>query len=226
MESPLIQTQAVKEYNKASKGSIKLYPSLELVRLEKKFFTKKNSKILEYGFGGGSNTIHLLKRNYKIFGIDAAKGMVKITKERVKKNKLSKRCELKLLKADMNKLPYKDKFFDYIVAMSVLSLLGSRIKIQYLLSEFKRILKPKGRLILDINDHKSEFASNKRQIEKNVFVNKSTKNKSLRYFCLKNEKEFIKIVQPFFLIKDVGFSSHKLFGREITEFIISAENSS
>ena len=60
----------------------------------------------------------------------------------------------------------------------------------------------------------------------NVFVNKSTKNKSLRYFCLKNEKEFIKIVQPFFLIKDVGFSSHKLFGREITEFIISAENSS
>ena len=53
--------------------------------------------------------------------------------------------------------------------MSVLSLLGSEKKIKNLLNEFKRVLKPNGKLILDINDHKSEFALNKKQIEKMFF---------------------------------------------------------
>ena len=107
--------------------------------------------------------------------------------------------------------------------MSVLSLLGSEKKIKNLLNEFKRVLKPNGKLILDINDHKSEFALNKKQIEKNVFLTKPVNDKEVRTFCLKNEKDFKKIVSSYFLIKDIGFSSHKLFGREITEFIISAQ---
>ena len=37
--------------------------------------------------------------------------------------------------------------------MSVISLLGAEKKIKFLLSEFKRILKPRGKIIIDINDH-------------------------------------------------------------------------
>ena len=32
------------------------------------------------------------------------------------------------------------------------------------------------------------------------------------------------LLEDFFDIKDLGFSSHKVFGRTITEFIICAEN--
>lgn len=223
MNNPFIQIKALHEYEKASKGPIKLYPSLELVRLEQKFFNKKKGKVLEYGFGSGCNTIHLLKCGYKLFGIDVSKGMLNVTSKRLKKAKLKKNCNLKILGLNDKKLPYKKNFFDYIIAMSVLSLLGSEKKIKNLLKEFKRVLKPNGKLILDINDHKSEFALNKKQIEKNVFLTKPVNDKEVRTFCLESEKDFKKIVSPYFSIKDIGFSSHKLFGREITEFIISAQ---
>lgn len=223
MNNPFIQIEALHEYEKASKGPIKLYPSLELVRLEQKFFNRKKGKVLEYGFGSGCNTIHMLKCGYKLFGIDVSKGMLNATSKRLKKEKLAKNCNLKILGLNDKKLPYKKNFFDYIIAMSVLSLLGSEKKIKNLLNEFKRVLKPNGKLILDINDHKSEFALNKKQIEKNVFLTKPVNDKEVRTFCLKNEKDFKKIVSSYFLIKDIGFSSHKLFGREITEFIISAQ---
>ncbi len=45
--------------------------------------------------------------------------------------------------------------------MSVLSLLGSEKKIKFLLSELKRVLKPRGKIILDINTNKSEFGKKK-----------------------------------------------------------------
>lgn len=223
MHSPFIQIKALDEYEKASSGPIKLYPSLELVRLEKKFFEKKDGKVLEYGFGSGCNSIHLLKCGYKLYGIDVSKGMLQVTRKRVIKNGLSRYCKLNILTPNMKKLPYKSNFFDYVVAMSVLSLLGSEKKIKNLLREFNRVLKPGGRVVIDINDQNSEFAVNNLQIKKNIFLTKPIGQGVIKSFCLKNEKDFIKIVKPFFLIKDVGFSSHKLFGREITEFIISAE---
>ena len=46
MNNPFIQIKALHEYEKASKGPIKLYPSLELVRLEQKFFNKKKARFL------------------------------------------------------------------------------------------------------------------------------------------------------------------------------------
>ena len=50
----------------------KNYP-LELVRLEKLFLKSSGKKILEYGFGSGVNTIHLLKCGYLITAIDVVK---------------------------------------------------------------------------------------------------------------------------------------------------------
>ena len=42
--------------------------------------------------------------------------------------------------------------------MSVISLLGNENSVKRLLSEFVRVLKPNGKLIIDINDHESEFS--------------------------------------------------------------------
>ena len=76
---------------------------------------------------------------------------------------------------------------------------------------------------MDINDHQSEFSQNKKQIEKNVFLSKPV-DKEIRCYCLESEKDFINLAEPYFAITDSGFSSHKVFGRQITEFIICAEN--
>ena len=77
------------------------------------------------------------------------------------------------------------------------------------------------KLIIDINDHQSEFSKNNSQIKKNIFLTKIV-DKKIKTFCLKNVGEFKKLISKYFKVVDAGFSSHKIFKRKITEFIICA----
>jgi hypothetical protein len=42
------------------------YPNLDLVRLAAKYFTDKNTKVLDFGFGSGENLFHLYKRDFHV----------------------------------------------------------------------------------------------------------------------------------------------------------------
>ncbi len=216
---PLVQIAAIEEYEKGNSETSKNYPSLELVRLEQVFFKNKFGHILEYGFGSGCNTEHLLKKGYKVTGIDVSKNAIKFSKQRLKKYK--KKVKLLRLLKNSKQLPFKNDSFDYIVAISVLSLLGSKKKIQYLLSELSRVLKPDGKIILDINSINSEFGQKK--ISRNVFQTKILKNNILTY-CSTNLKDFENLVSKNFRVKDKGYTKFRIFNRKIEEFIISAVN--
>lgn len=219
-EFKFVQKSAITQYEKAAQGDVKLYPSLELVRLEKWFFESKKGKLLEYGFGSGCNTIHLLKCGYRVYGLDVSKNWIKRTTKRIANIKeIKKKAKLIYFRPESKSLPFPDRSFDYIVAMSVLSLLGDEKKVKNLLEEFARILKPKGKIILDINDQKSSFSGKKNNIKKNIYKAKPV-NGYIKTFCLKSEKDFKNLVKKYFKIKDIGFSSHKIFKRTITEFII------
>ena len=224
----LIQKNAKYNWNLAFKnGSDKKFPSLELVRLESIFLKEeKNSKLLEYGFGSGCNTIFLLEKGYKVVGVDISNYAKIHTQKKIKKKnkKLLKNLSFKILNDKSTKLPFKENSFDFIIALSVLSLLGSETKVNHLLSEFRRILKSNGKIILDINDQNSEFSKGLKKVSKNIFLNipKDKKLKSFKSYCLPNLKEFSKLVSNYFKIKDSGYSSFKIFKRRINEWIISA----
>ncbi len=219
---PLVQESAISQYEKAAKGDVKLYPSLELVRLIKWFLKSNKGKMLEYGFGSGCNTIHLLKSGYNVYGLDVSTNWIKKTNLRIKKIKSIKRKpKLIRLLPNSKKLPFPTNYFNYIIAMSVLSLLGNRRKVKNLLEEFRRILKPNGKIILDINDQKSVFSGKDNKIKNNIYKAKPV-DSYISTYCLRTEKDFKNLIKPYFKIKDTGFSSHKLMNRTITEFIICA----
>ena len=140
-----------------------------------------------------------------------------------KKYDYSKKLHLSLINENTRSLNFDDNYFDYIVAMSVLSLLGSEKRIRLLLSEFKRVLRKGGRIVLDINDQDSEFSKGKKQKGKNVFL-AGPYNDKISCYCIETEKEFVDLVKDYFLIKDSGYSCHKLFGRRINEWIVCGEN--
>ena len=218
---PLVQPDAISEYNNALLGETKTYPSLELVRLEKVFLKgNKKTKLLEIGYGGGCNTIHLMKCGYSLTGIDVAKNAKKVVKKKIRQSKLKKKINLKILNPRAKRLPFKDKSFDGIIAMSVLSLLGSQKKINNLLKELKRVLKPDGKIILDINDQSSEFSIGKK-VKKNTFLTK-IQNKKILTYCPKTKQEFKNLARKHFKIIDVGYTSFEIFKRKIREFIICA----
>ena len=78
----------------------------------------------------------------------------------------------------------------------MLSLLGNENSVKRLLSEFVRVLKPNGKLIIDINDHESEFSKNSQQIRKNIFLTKLV-DKKIKTFCLKNISQFKKLISKY-----------------------------
>ena len=74
-----------------------------------------------------------------------------------------------------------------------------------------------------IFDENSKSPGGKSRVEKNIFSTNKT-NDQIRYFCLKTVDDFENLIKPYFNVMDKGFSSHQVFGRKITEFIICATN--
>ena len=191
IRSRFVQKKAIDQYNKSILVSNKDYPSLELVRLEKKFFQNPKGKLLEYGFGSGCNTLHLLKKNYNVVALDVASNAIKKFK---KKNKKYKNISYVLLNPKLKKLPFKTETFDYIVAMSVLSLLGTKKRVVATLKEFYRILKLNGKLILDINSSKSDVTKKKHSKNKQNLT--YVVDDYIKTYCVKSKLEFKEIVKP------------------------------
>ena len=125
----LVQSEVLKKWEKAyADGSDKRYPSIDLVRLEYWFFKHPGQgRLLEYGFGSGVNTIHLLECGYEVVGLDAARGAKRVVERKMDRYpELKNRMTLLHLPSDAEALPFEENTFDSLVCMSVLSLLGSR----------------------------------------------------------------------------------------------------
>ena len=104
--------------------------------------------VFEVGFGTGQIVIASAVKVGKdghIFGIDISSKMLKKTRKRVKKRKLTKRVDLQL--GDTRHLPYTSGIFDVVFTSYLLDLIDTSA-ISHVLQEFKRVLKPGGRLVV------------------------------------------------------------------------------
>ncbi len=200
----LIVKKNVEKYDKIYiRGQNHNYPNLDLVRIQKIFLKNYLGKTLDYGFGTGENLIFLSKEGHKMFGLETSPTVINLVKKKLKKNKV--KSNLSILK-NSKKLPYKKNFFNNIVCISVLSQLKTKKNVEHLLSEFLRVLKKDGNLIIDINGPKSGH-----------FFNKND------YYSLKSKQIFIKLLKK---NKFKVLSSGEVFTSYLTikdhEFILIA----
>jgi ubiquinone/menaquinone biosynthesis C-methylase UbiE len=115
--------------------------AIDVARLE-------GDNVLEVGFGTGQILVELARRlgeTGKAYGIEISPKMLERTMQRVEKEGLSSRVDLRL--GDARKLPYEDETFDVLFNSYMLDLIDTP-EIPQILSEFKRVLKPDGRLVL------------------------------------------------------------------------------
>jgi len=214
----LILKKNVKEYDRVYLlGQNHKYPNLNLVRIQKKYLKNNYGKILDFGCGSGENSMFLSRCGYKVVSLDASKQALKIVRRKNKKIK----NKLKIfLFTNSNKLPFKDNFFDYIICLSMISLLGSKKNIIKLIKEFQRILKPGGKLVIDVNAPKGDFYK-KANIKKDnaYFSLKSKKNKNLiKVYKCKSKKEFLSFFKGFSL-DDIGEIYYKYLDFNDHEFL-------
>lgn len=109
---------------------------------------KRGYMVFEVGFGTGQIVIELALRvgnEGMVYGIDLSRKMLEKTRKRVQKHGLTGRVNLQL--GDARKLPYMNKLFNVVFNSYMLDLIDTP-EIPKVLKEFKRVLKPGGRLIL------------------------------------------------------------------------------
>jgi demethylmenaquinone methyltransferase/2-methoxy-6-polyprenyl-1,4-benzoquinol methylase len=120
----------------------KKYRNMALERLN----IKRGETVLEIGFGTGHCLKQIAKsvgKTGKVYGVDISSGMLEVTRKRLEKAGLMDRVELYC--GDTVKMPYDEHKFDAVFMSFTLELFDTP-EIPKILSEIKRVLKPKGRL--------------------------------------------------------------------------------
>ena len=207
------------------KGYDKSYPHIELVRLEKLFLDKDKKNTLDYGTGHCANGIHLLKKGYNVTFCDISKNALKIVKKKINKKYKGKTTYLYLRNIKLlNKKIYQESF-DNIVCLSVINNLDSLKQFKKIFLIFKKILKPKGKLIIDTNLAKNNYKILKK-INSTTILTSLDKNNRFKFkMCFpKSINQFSKILTSSgFTILDIGHSSFKVFNQFEKEILFCAK---
>ena len=114
---------------------------------------QNGEKVIEVAFGTGLNFVEILKRNRCgwVNGIDVSMKMLERTKKRISK---TGQKNFTLYLCDCRHLPFEDGAFDVLMNQYLLDILPVEDFIP-ILSEFKRVLKTGGRIVL-VNMTKGE----------------------------------------------------------------------
>ena len=122
---------------------------------------QKDDTYLEIGFGSGVFINKYLTHISRIAGIDYSEDMVKLASNVNKKLIESGKAEFK--QGDASVLPWGNNEFSVVAAIEVFFFLNDADKV---LNEIFRVLKPNGRLIIEMSFNKDDGMDHRRHIKK------------------------------------------------------------
>ena len=102
--------------------------------------------VLDVGIGTGRGSIPLAKAGYNVSGIDSSQAMLDETQ------RLAGNIPMNLQVGDVQAVPHADESFDFLLSLNVMVHFPHW---QNVLTEWKRVMRPGGRIIFDIHsfDH-------------------------------------------------------------------------
>ncbi|MEM9822528.1 MAG: class I SAM-dependent methyltransferase [Bacteroidota bacterium] len=135
-----------------------------------------NSQILDAGCGYGRNSEWFIRHQYPIYGIDQNREAIEALYQSIKTWNPSyptKRFEI----GTIEKLPYKDRSFDFVFSSAVLHFAQNRAHFIRMFDELCRVLKPNGILWFRMTT-KHTLETFAQQIEGDVYA---LPDESIRY---------------------------------------------
>ena len=123
---------------------------------------KAGEKILEVAVGPGLTITELARRigkETRIYGVDTSTGMLALAKQNLVAHGFS---NFDLKEADSRQLPFEDNTFDFLYNGYMLDLIPIQ-DMPKILNEFRRVLKPGGRMVLLNMSKRDEAAKSSRE---------------------------------------------------------------
>lgn len=149
------------------------------------------AKFLDIGCGTGHSMRALIEKDFQVKGVDIAEPMLSIARKK----------GLDVFKADFtNRIPFDSEVFDYVISISTLQWVFHGFKPEIILekgkktaAEIKRVLKPKGRAIIQFYPKSTEqldlagriFRKTKFQVTKIIDDPKIPKLRKIYLLCSK-----------------------------------------
>jgi ubiquinone/menaquinone biosynthesis C-methylase UbiE len=116
---------------------------------------KGQEVILDAGCGTGTNIMLLHSKVKRIIGIDYARGAIQRCQRWINAEKIQ---NVEVREASITKVPLPDCFVDKVICMSVLQYIDDR-ELNTALSEFRRVLRNHGVLVLHVKNLSSLYLS-------------------------------------------------------------------
>ena len=232
--SKIVREETAKRFETVyESGWDKKYPSIDLVRLELWYFKKRPGRSLDYGCGPGTNGLHLLDSGYEVLFTDVVRQALKKVEEKlhVRPEEVRSRATIRPVDLSADSLPDSDQSYDYIVCMSLLSNLEGPQSIVHLLKEFFRILRPGGKIIVDINSEDTSYVQNaSNKVDNGVYKTlprKGFDTEEVQMYFPESSSMFADMVKEAgFVVDDIGHSSFAYLGHQDYEYIVCAQKPS
>jgi ubiquinone/menaquinone biosynthesis C-methylase UbiE len=189
--------------------------------IEKEINFNKSLSILDLGCGTGRHTIELVKRGYKVEGVDLSKSQLQRAREKASEQKV---C-IDFVQGDARNLPYQNQF-DLVIMLcegSFPLMETDEMNFQILQNAFK-VLHQGGKLIFTtlnglfplfhlLKDSKTFDLMTFRDINKITFEDDDGNKKEL----LCNERYYVPS-EITWMLKSLGFQQSQIFGAHLGAF--------
>jgi len=125
-------------------------------------------KILDLGSGHGRDSIFFVLKGFvEVEAIDYSVVAVEILSKIAKEKRLSIKSQVFDIKK--KPLPYPDGYFDVVYSHMLLNMRFSEDELHFILSEIKRVLKPKGWNFFSVRNHNDKFYGKGHKIENSIY---------------------------------------------------------
>ena len=228
----LTDTMTVKAYQHAfAQGYDHSYPNENIVRLAGVFFQDAKGKCLDYGYGFGENLLHLAGKGYEMYGLDVDETLVSRINKKISDRRiiLDSVPRLTTIGDADEQLPYKDNFFDCVLSNQVVYLLADEQKIQFLLSEFRRVCRPGGRVLVTLMGEKNVCCEQGTYLGNGVYQydDKSKMNRidgdfTHRYYIV-HSAPHIRYLFKDFDIEEIGYFDNNYLGIGGHHYVVMAK---
>lgn len=200
-ESKALSAISMRLVKLTGKSKYAIHPK-HLINIEPLWYLddiKSEDTVLDIGCNNGQHTIKTSQKCHQIIGLDSDKKQLKIARnsaiDQKKNNVYFKSFNLE------KKLPFKDKSFDKILCLDVLEHI---IKRKQLMTEIKRLLKPKGLAFIAIPNINTSWKKIQKKVDLNPFADPDHK---IEYSISEIKSMFPKLGFKIKSLKPVTFDS-------------------